>query len=90
MGYITAKMGYTVLSGEYPEYNIYRILDEITACTENIIEQLQSIGFEGTKLEMAIGGVSAGAHLASLYAYTIKKTPIPIKFLIIIELDHFP
>ena len=49
MGYITATMGYTVLSGEYPEYNIYRILDEITACIENIIEQLENIGFEGTK-----------------------------------------
>ena len=82
MGYITATMGYTVLSGKYPEYNIYRILDEVTACIENIREQLQNIGFDGTKLEMAIGGVSAGAHLASLYAYTIKKTPIPIKFLI--------
>ena len=32
MGYITATMGYTLLSGNYPHYNIYRILDEITAC----------------------------------------------------------
>ena len=81
-GYITATMGYTLLSGDYPEFNIYRILDEINSCNENIKEQLKNIGFDETKLEMAIGGISAGAHIALLYGYSIKKTPIPLKFLI--------
>ena len=80
MGYITATMGYTVLSGEYPEFNIYRILDEITACIQNIKKQLNSLGFNN--LEMALGGISAGAHIALLYGYSIKNTIIPIKFLI--------
>ena len=82
MGYITATMGYTVLSGKYPNYNIYRILDEITTCIENIKEQLEDLKFDTSKLELAIGGVSAGAHISLLYGYSIKKTPIPIKFLI--------
>ena len=80
MGYITATMGYTVLSGEYPEFNIYRILDEITACIQNTKKQLNSLGFNN--LEMALGGISAGAHIALLYGYSIKNTIIPIKFLI--------
>lgn len=82
MGYITATMGYTVLSGEYPNYNIYRILDEITTCIENIKDQLEKLNFNTSKLEIALGGISAGAHIALLYGYSIKKTPIPIKFLI--------
>ena len=80
MGYITSTMGYTVMSGEYPEYNIYRILDEISACIQNIKKQLNILGFNN--LEMALGGISAGAHIALLYGYSIKNTIIPIKFLI--------
>ena len=82
IGYITATMGYTVLSGKYPNYNIYRILDEITACIENIKEQLENLKINSSKLEVAIGGVSAGAHISLLYGYLIKKTPLPVKFLI--------
>ena len=80
MGYITSTMGYTVMSGEYPEFNIYRILDEISACILNIKKQLNSLGFNN--LEMALGGISAGAHIALLYGYSIKNTIIPMKFLI--------
>ena len=56
MGYITATMGYTVLSGDYEQYNIYRILDEITACIKDIKEQLEK-RFDLNKLELAIGGI---------------------------------
>lgn len=80
LGYITATMGYTVMSGEYPENNIYRILDEISACIQDIKKQLNSLGFNS--LEMALGGISAGAHIALLYGYSIKNTIIPIKFLV--------
>ena len=82
MGYITATMGYTVLSGDYEQYNIYRILDEITAAINSIIEELEDMGFDRNKLELAIGGISAGAHISLLYGYTIKNSPLPIKFLI--------
>lgn len=81
-GYITATIGYTVLSDEYTEYNIFRIMDEITACIKSIKKELKSQEFNENKMELAIGGVSAGAHLALLYAYTNKDKIIPIKFLI--------
>ena len=82
MGFITATLGYTLLLEKYKEYSIFRILDEITSCIENIKEQLKNKGFDTDKLEMAIGGVSAGAHISLLYGFKIKKTPIPIKFVI--------
>ena len=81
-GYITGTIGYTVLSDKYIEYNIFRIMDEITACIKSIKKELKSQEFDETKLELAIGGVSAGAHLALLYGYTNKEKIIPIKFLI--------
>ena len=82
MGFITATLGYTLLLEKYKEYSIFRILDEITSCIENIKEQLKNKGFDIDKLEMAIGGMSAGAHIALLYGFKIKNTPIPIKFII--------
>ena len=82
MGYITATMGYTILTEEYEQYNIYRIVDEINACIESIKDELVKFGFNSNKLELAVGGISAGAHLALLYGYSIKKSPLKIKFLI--------
>lgn len=82
LGYITATMNYSYLNKNYKEYSIFRILDEITACINDIKNQLIEEGFDGNKLELALGGISAGAHLSLLYGYSIKKTPIPIKFVI--------
>ena len=83
-GYITATTGYTLLTQEYKKYNanIFRILDEITACIENIKIILGKEGFNTDKLEMAISGASAGGHLSLLYTYLMKNSPIPIKFII--------
>jgi len=82
-GYITANMEYTLLNGQYKEANIYRIMDEITACIKSIKEKLKNIGFDVNKLKMVIGGYSAGAHLALLYSYLIKDINIiPIQFVI--------
>ena len=72
-GYIKDANDYTVLSENYTSYNIFRILDEITVCIESIKEILINHGFDGNKLELAIGGVSSGAHLALLYGYSEKK-----------------
>ena len=55
-------------------------MDEIRACLENIKENLKIEGFDDTKLEIAIGGMSSGAHLASLYGYSFKNSPIPTSF----------
>ena len=83
-GYITANIGYTLLSQEYKKYNvnIFRILDEITAAIENIKIILGKEGLNTDKLEMAISGASAGGHLSLLYTYLMKNSPIPIKFII--------
>ena len=64
------------------EYNIYKILDEITTAMKSIKNELKKEGFNEDKLEVAIGGHSAGAHLSLLYSYKIKNPPIPIKFVI--------
>ena len=84
IGYITANIGYTLLSQEYKKYNanIFRILDEITASIENIKIILGKEGFNTDKLEIAIAGASAGGHLSLLYSYSMKNSPIPIKFII--------
>jgi len=81
-GYITATMNYTLLIKKYKEHNVFRILDEITSCIKDIICHLKNLGFDESKLELALGGNSAGAHLSMLYGYSIKKCPLPIKFII--------
>ena len=81
-GYITATMNYTLLIKKYKEHNVFRNLDEITSCINDIIYQLKNLGFDENKLELALGGNSAGAHLTMLYGYSIKKCPLPIKFII--------
>ena len=82
-GYITATVGYTLLIDEYKKFNIYRILDEITACIKAIKLKLKEKGFDENKLLLSIGGFSAGGHLSLLYSYLIKKFDIiPLKFII--------
>ena len=82
MGYITETMSYTFLNGNYKDYNIYRNMDEITACIQSIEEQLKDKGFKKEKLAIAIAGYSAGAHLTLLYTYLMTNSPIEIKFAI--------
>ena len=79
--FILASMSYTILNGKYKEYNIFRIIDEITAVLSTLKRFLINKGFDGNKLELIIQGGSAGAHLSLLYSYMIKNTPIPIKFI---------
>ena len=83
-GYISATMGYTLINEDYIDYkaNIFRILDEITTCIQSIKNILAKEGFNIDKLEMAIGGASAGAHLSLLYSYSMKNIPLPLKYII--------
>ena len=82
-GYISATLGYTLLTSQFKEFNIFKILDEITACIKAIKNKLIEIGFDGNKLYLAIGGYSAGAHLSLLYSYLNSKIDIiPIKFIV--------
>lgn len=82
-GYISATVGYTLLIDYYKIFNIFKILDEITACIKAIKKELIEKGFDGDKLRLGIGGYSAGGHLALLYSYLIKDIEIiPLKFVI--------
>lgn len=81
LGFITANIEYTNCLEKYKQKNVYRILDEITACIKNIKLQLKSLDFDETKLELALYGISAGAQLCMVYGFSNKNNEIPIKFL---------
>lgn len=78
-GCITATMDYSLVSDKHPEITIRTMLDEITACTIALRKQLEQEGYRVSG--MAIGGFSAGAHLAMLYAYSrAADSAFPIAF----------
>ena len=65
-GCITATMDYSLVSDKNPDVTIKTMLDEITACIAAIQKKLKKEGYNAPKL--AVGGLSAGGHLALLYA----------------------
>jgi len=82
-GYISATIGYTLLTNNSTEHkSMYRILDEITACIKNILQLLEKENIKTNDIQMAIGGVSAGAHLSLLYSYFMNNTTIPIRYVL--------
>lgn len=78
-GCITATMDYSLISQKNPDVTIKTMLDEITACIAAIKKRLEEEGYHAPKL--AIGGFSAGGHLALLYAYSrAPESAIPVAF----------
>ena len=78
-GCITATMDYSLVSDKHPEITIETMMAEITACTAAIKKQLVQERYHVSG--MAIGGYSAGAHLALLYAYSrAAESAIPVAF----------
>ena len=78
-GCITATMDYSLISEDHPGVTIETMLNEITACTAALKKQLEKEGYHVSG--MAIGGTSAGGHLAMLYAYSrAAESAIPIAF----------
>ena len=76
---VTATIEYSLLSPQHPEVTIPTMLDEITACIGAIKEKLEAEGYQTSKI--ALSGISAGGHLALLYAYSrAEESPIPIAF----------
>lgn len=81
-GNIAATMAHTFLNNSYLNSTIFRILDEVATVIKSIKNNLKEKGFDETKLEIAIGGASSGSHLALLYAYSYKNSPLEIKYVI--------
>ena len=81
MGYITANIEYSNCLDKYKEKSFFRILDEITACIKSIKKELESQNFDGSKLELALYGISAGGQLILLYSFSDKNNILPIKFI---------
>ena len=81
-GNIAATMAHTFLNNSNFNSTIFRILDEIATVIKSIKNNLKEKGFNETKLEIAIGGASSGSHLALLYAYSFKNSPLEIKYAI--------
>lgn len=78
-GCVTATLDYSLVSKKHPKVTIYTMLDEITKCIGTIKNKLAEEGFQTSKI--ALAGVSAGGHLALLYAYSrAEDSPIPIAF----------
>ena len=79
-GYVTATMNYTLV-GEKTKGYINAMNSEIELCVKRISHVADSLGIRIDK--MAIGGYSAGGHLAMLYAYTHRhNSAIPLAFCI--------
>lgn len=85
-GYITASINYTRLrtdsitySSPYDKPCMQSMLTEIDSSIKAIVEKCKEMGCNIR--QMAIGGYSAGAHLAMLYSTLYAtKSPLPIKF----------
>ena len=78
-GCITATMDYSLISRQNESITIKTMLDEISACISALKKQLRKTGYHISGL--ALGGTSAGGHLALLYAYSrAGESAIPIMF----------
>ena len=77
-GYATATMNYSLLNEEGT--SLLTMLDEIEACIQHITSFAAEKG--ANICQMAIGGTSAGGHLAMMYAYN-HSHPLPLRFEVI-------
>jgi len=76
---VVVNMDYRLGGTSTSSASVYDMIDDITACIESAKNTLSSLSIAAT--EMAIGGHSAGGHLALLYSYEyLNESTIPIKF----------
>lgn len=82
MGIVTVSMNYTLLGQkDAPEASIPVMLDEIGRCVADVVRVTEERGIHLG--QMAIGGTSAGGHLALLYAMRCGSTsPLPVRFVV--------
>ena len=92
-GYITATMNYDLASqgnsdvaratGSKENATVFDMLDDVTSAVGAIQAKCGSLGYSLGSL--ALSGVSAGSHIAALYAYTrADESPVPVKLLIVL------
>lgn len=85
-GYATATINYTRIGADSLDYHSQYEYPCFPSMMDEINRAIGAIKIKGEKLgldfkQMAIGGYSAGGHLAMLYATQYATTsPIPIKF----------
>ena len=78
LGYVTATLDYTLYKEGDPT-SFFTMLDDIGRCLEHLRETAAARHYPVKAV--ALSGLSAGGHLAMLYAYSRAKTsPIPIAF----------
>ena len=75
-------MSHTLLNGQYKEFNVIRIIDEIDAVLKILKNFLIKKGFKEDRLEVVMGRISSGSQLGLLYSYMIKNPPIPLKMIL--------
>lgn len=89
-GYIAVTMNYNLLSdgnknvarvtGSKENANAFDMLEDISACICAVKVKLKCLGY--TPKSLALSGVSAGSHLAALYAYSrMEESAIPIRMI---------
>ncbi len=77
-GYVTATMEYTLFK-EGKKMSFFTILDDIGRCIEHLRDTAKAKNHPVKAV--ALSGISAGGHLAMLYAYSRADTsPLPIAF----------
>lgn len=78
-GYLCATMSYSLAGAEALGVTIFSMLDDIDACIAHIKTKTAELGYPTRQI--ALSGVSAGGHLAMLYAYSRgAQAPLPIAF----------
>ena len=74
-GYATATMNYSLLKEE--GISLLTMQDEIESCIRHIVDFAAE---KGARIrQMAISGISAGGHLAMMFAYN-HSHPLPLRF----------
>jgi acetyl esterase/lipase len=77
-GYVTATMEYTLFK-EGAKMSFFTILDDIGKCLEHLRDTAKAN--RHPIKAVALSGISAGGHLAMLYAYSrADNSPVPISF----------
>ena len=79
--FVVVNLDYTLLTEKDNTTNIYRQLDDISACIERVKNYLISRGFKESELQIAVSGGSAGGHLSLLYGYLVDYPPLEVKFI---------